>query len=348
VASYNPYTKLCRLRRIPDNFFDKEQNLNLKHLYLTNSQIKVLGNQTFNGLAALEKLDLTSNKISDLPAGVFQPLEAVKTINLTRNRLKSINFERFSGNRNLQELQLDHNLIEGFQPIVHKIRPSITKIWLSDNKLVNIFGLCQLKGLTTLDLSNNPNLDYESFNFNCWYKLQHLNLKNTGLTNLNKYSRSFANLQKLNYLNFGRNNLTIFCVVNFPELPVLEYLDISENKLKRFNGTDIKLKFFNIQKLHMALNPWDCTFLNEFFELDIQISLGTELKCYNYTLPVNNSDACKRELTVSDTFFDTTFFKVYVICGLFVPIIMIALIIYLVHGCCRSHFGNSNTIYTIG
>jgi Leucine-rich repeat (LRR) protein len=128
---------------------------------------------------------------------------------------------------------------------------TVKKLWLNDNKLVNIYGLCKLKSLTFLKLSNNSNLDFESLNFKCWSGLLTLYLQNANFESLKNDYRCFAGLTKLFYLNLSKNNLKYFSVVDILVLPALEYLDISDNKLHNLNNASVlNTQFKNLKVIH--------------------------------------------------------------------------------------------------
>jgi Leucine rich repeat len=300
------YNLECNYQNIPDNFFNKNFRW-LRSLSLTNNKIRKLSAQTFGGLIELKRLYLDDNEIPDLPHGVFKPLKSIEYINLPHNNLSSIDFDQFADNQLLQKINLEHNSIEIVQPIQHEGGFKITELWLNDNKLVNIAELCKVKSLTSLDLSNNPNLNFKSFNFNCWRDLERLHLENTNLQSLNNDYQSFDGLTKLTYLNLVRNELSHFCVVNFPGLPALEHLDIKDNKLQTLNVTELKIKFKNLAAINLSANLWNCT---GFFELkaklnDLEIMMIEEqvTKCSDQTSVVQKSekDSCKI-ISRKDTF----------------------------------------------
>jgi Leucine-rich repeat (LRR) protein len=337
----NATSQRCYMKDIPNNYFNNQHYANVKQLRMISNKIETLRNSTFNGLAELETLDLDGNQISDLPYGVYKPLKSIKQIVLSHNKLTNVKFDRFSSNRNLQELHLEHNSIEIIQPIHNEGAFSITTLWLNDNKLVTISELCKLTDLTVLSLSNNPNLDFGSFNFSCWSELKVLHLQNTNLASLGNDYRTFAGLTTLYYLNLKKNGLKFLCVVNFPELPALKYLLVDDNKLRTLNGTELITKFKNIQAVYMFGNLWDCGIVNELNHSNFLMILEPKVECVNYTLPeqMNETDGCKYVPQLSNLTSRTSrsdknkandfnysgtsvFFVTFVVCGLTIDLVI--------------------------
>jgi Leucine-rich repeat (LRR) protein len=309
----------CDFKDIPDKFFTKNQYFYAKHLLLGKKNIEKLENHTFDGLTGLERLDLKDNKISNLSDGVFEPLVSIKAIDLSNNKLTSIGFDQFSSNQNLKNLHLEFNYINIIHPVHHDGGFNLTTLWLNHNMLVDISELCKVESLTFLDLSDNPYLNFGSINFNCWNELTDLQLENTNLASLKNDYRSFTGLRKLNHLNLSRNNLTMFCSVNFPELLLLEYLSITYNQLQKLNGVELITKFKNMKKIDMFGNPWDCKFLDESHNLMLMnlTMLASELECYNYTEQMTESFGCKLPANPAAT---GNFFGIFVICAFIVSI----------------------------
>jgi Leucine-rich repeat (LRR) protein len=318
-SPYSDESKLtCDFKDIPDKFFIKNPRFfKVKNLLLGNRKIEKLENHTFDGLSELEWLDLKDNQISNLSDGIFKPLESIKAIDLSNNKLTSIGFDQFSSNQNLQSLHLEHNNIIIIHPVHHDVGFNLTKLWLNDNMLVDISQLCKIRTLNFLNLTDNPNLNFGSVNFNCWSELTDLQLENTNLASLKNDYRSFTGLRKLNQLNLNRNNLTMFCSANFPDLISLEYLSITNNDLQSLNGAELTTKFKNLKIIDLFRNPLDCKFLDGCHNLKNLTLLSYDLKCHNYTEQLNESDGCKLPTNPAAT---GQFFGIFLICAFSVSI----------------------------
>lgn len=156
----------------------------LVELDLSRNRIADLPRTTFTRLPRLRCLNLAHNRLSIIPFQVFDALESMEHLDLANNRLVSILDNFFIGNRALRVLNLRNNTIEK----------------LSKNSL---FGLDRL---THLDLSDNQLLSIDR--------------------------NAFDSLTMLRVLNLGRNNLTALPTILFYQLHQLQYVNLSRNNLK--------------------------------------------------------------------------------------------------------------------
>ena len=79
-------------------------DLNLKY-----QNIAVLKANDFNGLTALERLDLMGNKLSSLPAGIFDELTTLEYLDLDHNTVRSLPAGIFDELTALETLELHNN-----------------------------------------------------------------------------------------------------------------------------------------------------------------------------------------------------------------------------------------------
>jgi Leucine-rich repeat (LRR) protein len=259
----NPTQLVCDVDNVPDNFSATIEH-NATHLQLKSQNQLTLQNKTFSGLDGLVTLRLSNNSIVGLPDRVFEPLKNIEEINLSRNKLTSINLDQFANNQKLQKLHLEFNRIKVVQPIHHKGEFSIREIWINNNKLVDVSEMCKVRKLKVLTLSNNPDLNFDSFEFSCWNELTHLYLRHTNLKRMDNNYQTFAGLMKLEFLDLGGNELEWF--VKFPQLRKLTFLDISRNKLSSVNVTELKKTFERLEKVNLNDNPWICSQMNIIFK----------------------------------------------------------------------------------
>jgi Leucine rich repeat len=279
-------------------FFSHPPSRDMKSLWSSICKLDGLSSQTFSGQVDLETLNFTNNGLTGLPDGVFKPLTNIKEIIISSNNLSSIDLNQFASNTELQKLNLQNNMIETIETIHSGGSISVTELWLQDNKLVNIFELCKLQNLRYVSLSNNPTLNFDNFKFNCWNQLRELHLKNVNLKSLHNNYQIFAGLKNLYFLNLKQNELNIFCVVNFPELPALGILLIENNMLHNLNVTELKIKFKNLKSLGLFGNPLICTYFEAIVEssIDLKINLKhlQDIKCINrsITIEVSVHDEC--------------------------------------------------------
>ncbi|CAL8342704.1 unnamed protein product [Lota lota] len=94
-------------------------------LILSHNKIRILRNGSFNGLYALEKLDLKYNLISTIMPGAFQGLSELRKLDLSNNRIGCLAADMFQGLSNLTKLNLSGNIISTLDPGVFQELPSL-------------------------------------------------------------------------------------------------------------------------------------------------------------------------------------------------------------------------------
>jgi len=150
---------------------------------------------------ALTLLDLSSNKLSSLPAKVFQAQAKLKVLRLSENSLSSLLPKTFAGLQRLTHLSLRGNQLERLEVGV----------------------LSNLGHLTNLDLSNNQITELEESSLPSSVKVLELNSNR-----LSSLPKGLTDLPNLTHLSMG-NNLLV--QISFPPLPSLQQLDLSSNQL---------------------------------------------------------------------------------------------------------------------
>jgi Leucine-rich repeat (LRR) protein len=215
--------------------------------------------QAFNGFKALKTLDLSNNELTVLPNNLFKPLTNIIEINLSQNQLTIVNFDEFASNQKLQKLNLQFNYIKTIQPI-YRGEFTIKKLFFYSNELTDISELCKLSKLETLELSSNQ-VNFKSFNFNCWSELTILYLMDTDLARLVNNYQILSGLTKLEKLSLRNNKLKVLCIDNFPELPELNFLSIAENELQSLDVQKLQSKFPKLTKIRLSKKYWSCDYL---------------------------------------------------------------------------------------
>ena len=106
----------------------------VRSLYLNNSQIAAINNQTFNGLTELLLLHLQDNLMQRLEGHEFGNLTALKELHLERNQLVYINDKTFSSLVSLEVLHLNDNLLAAYPAwTLSQTLPSLNTLQLSGN-----------------------------------------------------------------------------------------------------------------------------------------------------------------------------------------------------------------------
>ncbi|XP_066270020.1 phospholipase A2 inhibitor beta-like [Branchiostoma lanceolatum] len=106
----------------------------LRLLSLNGNSVQVVG-IWFEGLEALEKLQLCRNEIKNVKRGAFRSLENLQSLDMSHNRICSIEAWFFEGLSSLLELDLNHNEISNVSANAFDLIPIRKRLDLSHNML---------------------------------------------------------------------------------------------------------------------------------------------------------------------------------------------------------------------
>lgn len=247
-----------------------------KNLYVFKNGIESLSQEDFLELENLEMLDLSQNKLTELPDHVFEPLSSLHNLDLSANQIVHISKDSFAGLEHLERLYLYSNLIESIHPAAFDGLQQLLELKLQGNKLT-IMPALKMPHLLLLDLRFNSIPSPEPNDLQT-PKLESLKLGGLGLSSLDEeLLGSFKNLHELDISN---NQLTTFPGVlrevrglvslslagnpmgplkweDFEKLSELQELDISNLSLQGLPETLPQL-FPHLQRLTVAENPFNC------------------------------------------------------------------------------------------
>lgn len=215
-----------------------ERHLNttplLQGLHLSSNHLKSLSSHLLRGVPHLNTLDLTENKLSDLPADVF-------------------------GHAPLTSLVLKNNQIEKADAEWLPDNSSLTWLDLSENRLTKIPAalLQRVPHLENLDLSSNR-LDKISANsLDPLVNLERLSLQDNKLITLD--ASVFQSNRKLTHLFLFRNKLDKLPQNLFQEVSQLKVLSLEDNQLSHIpTGLLDPLVSLDEDGLDLSANPWKC------------------------------------------------------------------------------------------
>ncbi|KEF51645.1 uncharacterized protein A1O9_12280 [Exophiala aquamarina CBS 119918] len=163
----------------------------------------------------LEHINMQRNLLSAIPIGLRQ-LERLQILNLSNNRLTNDAFKVIGQVRNLKELMLGENILNGILD----------------------FGDHQLNNLQTLDLHGNDIVGLHGDSFGCLRSLKSINLAGNKMTSIQW--ELFERLP-LTDLNVSKNCLVNTLFDDAMSLPSLRVLDASHNSLKEIGGGSLDL-----------------------------------------------------------------------------------------------------------
>ena len=274
-----------------------------ENLYLFANGIEGLTAEDFDGLESLEMLDLSQNKLTQLPDKVFQPLTSIRNLDLSSNQISHISENCFHGMPLLERLYLYSNHIKTIHPAAFNGLEQLIELKLQGNQLTTLPAL-SLPRLRLLDLRHNvlPTLGPKDLHTP---NLEALKLAGVGLTTLD--DELMASLGNLHDLDISDNQLEIFPpalkearglihlslagnpmgplnIKDLQNLGDLHELDISSLSLQGLSEDFPKL-FPHIKKLKVAENPFNCLcnlawFPNWLRAQDITLDRTEETRCH--------------------------------------------------------------------
>lgn len=225
----------------------------LTKLNLANNQLTHVN--YFLNLNNLNVLNLSYNKIDDLPRRLFDSLENLEELYLQHNLLHVIPFQAFAPLHNLKVLDLSHNLMVNFLDHFFKPNKLIGELNLSHNKIEKLASnaLADLKDLVHLDLSNNALRVLTIGVFDALKLLEYLNLANNPLSNFNR--DTFQHLKNLKFLNLSGNNMTKITTSMFLKTHNIETLVVANTKIDKVHNTEL-IGLKNLKQLIIRDNKY--------------------------------------------------------------------------------------------
>ncbi|KAL7388709.1 hypothetical protein ABVT39_019395 [Epinephelus coioides] len=232
------------------------KNTTLLTIQFTN--ITSISEQHLNATPLLQGLHLYSNHLQNLPSHLLRGVPHVDTLDLTDNKLSDLPADVFS-HASLRNLVLKNNLIEKADANWLSDNSSITWLDLSGNSLKKIPAalLQKLPHLDNLDLANNHLEFISADSLDLMTKLERLNLRNNKLNTLD--ASIFQSTHNLTSLFLSRNKLNKLPQDLFQGLAQLKYLSMDDNQLSHIpTGLFDPLSSLDEDGLDLTDNPWLC------------------------------------------------------------------------------------------
>ncbi|XP_058508872.1 vasorin b [Solea solea] len=247
-----------------------------KSLYLFANGIEGLTAKDFSGMENLEMLDLSQNKLTEIPDRVFEPLTSLRNLDLSSNQITHISKICFHGMALLERLYLYSNLIKTIHPAAFDGLEHLLELKMQGNQLTSLPALAMPR-LLLLDLRFNV-LNSLGPSDLLTPNLESLKLGGVGLTSLD--NELIGNLKNLHELDISGNQLESFpsvlketnglihlslagnpmgplMVQDLQNLGELQELDISSLSLQGLPEEFSQL-FPHLRKLTTAENPFNC------------------------------------------------------------------------------------------
>ncbi|XP_072217756.1 uncharacterized protein [Leuresthes tenuis] len=206
----------------------------LQELHLFENQLQSLSSHLLRGVPHLHTLDLTRNKLSDLPADVFSHAP-LRSLVLKNNLIKQADAEWLSDNSSLTWLDLSENHLTKIPTALFQKLPNLENLDLSNNRVEKIPANC-LDPLT---------------------KLERLNLQGNKLETLD--ANVLQGMHNLSYLFLTRNKLNKLPPNLFQNLSQLKILSLDDNQLSNIpTGLLDPLNSLEEDGLDLTVNPLQC------------------------------------------------------------------------------------------
>jgi Leucine-rich repeat (LRR) protein len=180
---------------------------NLVKINLSNNKIKNLPSRLFCYSKKLESLDLSSNVIETLNPVLFHDLVNLESINLSKNEINHLPDSLFFYSTKLVSIDLSINLIKKIESLVFKNLECLKVLDLYSNQIEIIEEdlFKDLVGLEELILVGNKLKTIENKTFDNMRKLESLELSGNKLQAFG--SRLIKNLTNLKTINLAANSL---------------------------------------------------------------------------------------------------------------------------------------------
>ncbi|GAB1288722.1 Podocan [Apodemus speciosus] len=204
-ALYKLHLKNNKLEKIPPGAFSELSNL--RELYLQNNYLtdEGLDNETFWKLSSLEYLDLSSNNLSRVPAGLPRSLVL---LHLEKNVIQSVDADVLTPIRSLEYLLLHSNQLQakGIHPLAFQGLKKLHTVHLYNNALERVpSGLP--RRVRTLMILHNQITGIGREDFATTYFLEELNLSYNRITSPQMHRDAFRKLRLLRSLDLSGNRL---------------------------------------------------------------------------------------------------------------------------------------------
>lgn len=250
-------------------------------LDLSRNQVQNLSQETLSYHTGFRHLNLHGNKIHFVQPGLFKDMTDLKVLDLSRNHLNV--FAHSKTNIGLlaavKSLDLSSNgLYTGMSDYFLANSPSLENLSLNGNSITKVSQntFSGASSLSRISLHNNVILEIEDGAFDSLDHLAELDLSKNSITCITDF-----NLCNLKMLNLSKNSIELFQstrsldrfqlarldlsenkMLYFPYLPqnnVLEYLDVSRNRLQSVDVTGnpetrIRVFFNHLKFLALSYN----------------------------------------------------------------------------------------------
>ena len=158
----------------------------IRNLNISDSNIRSLNANDFDGLSALRNINLELNDIRNLPADIFDGLSELTKIDLRSNDIRNPPADIFDGLSAVTEIDLGQNDIRNLPADVFDGLSKLSILYLNNNKLTSLPAdvFDGLSKLSRIDLDKNRLTSLPADVFDGSSKLRNISLRFNDLTSL--------------------------------------------------------------------------------------------------------------------------------------------------------------------
>ena len=197
--------------------------LGINELILRSNELESISESMMFNLRHLEILEISKNKIKEIPAYTFRGFLKLRKLILNENNIAELGEGSLIGLENLVYLEIQHNQISNLHPGVLNKLTSIFSIRMEENKLRTI----------------------ENDVFTPLKSLRHLFLTRNKIATIG--DRAFAGM-KMNILGLASNQISVFPVSAFKDFEINKKILMLDNPLDCTckNAMNYKMNFQNL------------------------------------------------------------------------------------------------------
>ncbi|KAL7042841.1 hypothetical protein ACKWTF_001308 [Chironomus riparius] len=257
----------------------------LIHLDLSNNKINELPGAYFDNNKNLEVLNLQDNQIASISHTIIKELTKLKELRIGSNNISTIDAKAFQDNEIIEYLDMSSNPIETLNANLLKNLTTLKALNLFDIKITNT-SLEDLRttfesliNLEKLNISKNIIGPIDGL-FTKNEKLSVLGISSMSLTELEK--DIFSALTKLESLNFDDNEIVDLPENIFEKLTEMKNFSAKKNKINKLKASTFE-KMTNLLELDFTGNEIDAiesTFFDTLNKLKVVRFSGGN-KCFN-------------------------------------------------------------------
>lgn len=226
---------------------------------LTGNKITEIPEGLFDNMTNLTTVYLGNNYISKLPEGLFKNNKKVEDIELSNNKLTEIKKNDLSNLPELKTLQMEDNQITKIEEGSLDGDVKLQSIYAPDNELEGLPEKLfkDMKSLTFVDFSNNYFSELPQC-FNDATKLNKIHVRNNEMTDITKVD--FSNMPDLTEVNFYKNYIKEVPDGTFAKNTKLYSVDFHDNQISNITEKAFADKLENeddngkLHKLDLTLN----------------------------------------------------------------------------------------------